>query len=215
MSSEPNSAEARSELVTRFKQRDYEVLLINEPDHPGYSVLCPELGCASQGDDREEALEMIAEAISLFLDDHINEGQEPPVRRGAMAETIAEYEAEGCHETEQAKVRPLDWDEMIADCDKALARNAEDVSALIRRAGAFLNKNDHQWAMDDYSAAIAIVPDKPEAYRGRARAHFNLREFDSAIADYDAALRRDPYDEITMAALESTYIALWKQRRST
>ena len=41
MSSEPNSAEAKSHLITRFKQRDYEVLLIDEPDHPGtpYSAL--------------------------------------------------------------------------------------------------------------------------------------------------------------------------------
>ena len=214
MSSEPNSAEAKSQLITRFKQRDYEVLLIREPDHPGYSVLCPELGCASQGDDREETLEMIAEAISLFLDSYINEGQEPPLKPGAMAETVAEYDTEGFHQTDQATVRPLDWDEIITGCDKALAHNAEDVSALIKRGGAFLNKNDHRWAMADYDSAIAIAPENAEAYRGRADAHFNQRNFESAIADYDAALRRDPYDEIAVAALESTYIALWKQRQS-
>lgn len=106
MSGELNSAVAKSQLITRFKHRDYEVLLIRETDHRGYSVLCPELGCASQGDDREEALEMIAEAIS------------------------------------------------------------------------------------------------------------NLRDYDSAIADYDAALRRDPYDQIAVAALESSYIALWQARQS-
>lgn len=60
MSSETSSAETKSELITRFKQRDYEVLLMNEPNHPGYSVLCPELGCASQGGDTDEALEMLA-----------------------------------------------------------------------------------------------------------------------------------------------------------
>ena len=214
MSSEPNSAEAKSRLMTRFKERDCEVLLIKEPEHPGYSVLCPELGCASQGDDREEALEMIAEAIALFLDNYINEGQEPPLKPGTMAETVAEYEADGCHQTEQAKVRPLDWDEIISECDKALAENAEDVSALIRRGGAFLNKNDNQWAMDDCTAAIEIAPDNAEAYRGRGDAHFNQRDFDSAIADYNTALRCDPCDGITVAALESAYVALWEQRQS-
>lgn len=214
MSSEPNSAEAKRQLVTRFKQRDYEVLLIKEPDHPAYSILCPELGCASQGDDKEEALEMIAEAISLFLDDCINEGQEPPLKPGAMAETVAEYEAEGYYETEQAKARPLDWDEIISECDQALAIDAENVSALIKRGGAYLNKNDNQCAIDDYTAAIEIAPDNAEAYRGRADVYFNQRNFESAIADYDAALRRDPYDEIAVAALESAYIALWKQRQS-
>ncbi len=214
MSSEPSRAEAQSQLITRFKRRDYQVLLIKEPDHPGYSVLCPELGCASQGDDKEEALEMIAEAISLFLDSYINEGQQPPLWPGAMAKTAAEYDTESSHQTEQATVRPLDWDEIITGCDKTLAHNAEDVSALIKRGGAFLNKNAHRWAMDDYTAAIAIAPENAEAYRGRADAHFNLRDYDAAIADYDAALRRDPYDEAAVAALESTYIALWKQKQS-
>ena len=214
MASEPNSAQAKSQLITRFKHRDYEVLLIKEPDHPGYSVLCPELGCASQGDDKEEALDMIAEAISLFLDSYINEGQEPPLKPTAMAETVAEYDTERSHQTEQATVRPLDWDEIITGCDQALAHNAEDVSALIKRGGAFLNKNDHRWAMADYESAIALAPENAEAYRGRADVYFNQRNFESAIADYDAALRRDPYDEIAVAALESTYIALWKQRQS-
>ena len=214
MSNEPNSADAKSQLITRFKQRDYEVLVIREPDHPGYSVLCPELGCASQGDDREEALEMIAEAISLFLDSYINEGQQPPLQSRAMAETVAEYNMDRSQQTEQTTVRPLDWNEIITGCDNALAHNTEDVSALIKRGGAFLNKNDHGWAMADYEAAIAIAPENAEAYRGRADVHFNRRDFESAIADYDATLRRDPYDEIAIAALESTYIALWKQRQS-
>ena len=214
MSSEPNSAEAKSQLITRLKQRDYEVLIIRETDHPGYSVLCPELGCASQGDDTEEALEMIAEAITMFLDTYINEGKQPPLQSGAMAETVAEYDTDSSHQTEQATVRPLDWDEIITGCDEALAHNAEDVSALIKRGGAFLNKNDQRWAMADYESAIAKAPENAEAYRGRADVSFNQRNFESAIADYDAALRRDPYDEIAVAALESTYIALWKQRQS-
>ena len=46
---------------------EYEVLLLSHPEEPGYAVICPTLGCASQGDTREEALEMIAEAITLYL----------------------------------------------------------------------------------------------------------------------------------------------------
>ena len=111
-------------------------------------------------------------------------------------------------------MRPLDWDEIISECDKALALDAEDVSTLIRRGGACLNKNDNQWAMNDYAAAIEIAPDNSEAYRGRGDAHFNLGDYNSAIADYDAALRRDPYDEIAVAALESTRVALWEQRQT-
>jgi len=40
------------------------------PEHEGgYSVLVPGLpGCASQGDTREEALENVREAITLYLE---------------------------------------------------------------------------------------------------------------------------------------------------
>ena len=131
-----------------------------------------------------------------------------------MAETVAEYEADGFHETQQAKVRPLDWDEIIADCDKALALDASDVNALIRRGDAFLNRNDNQSAIKDYTAAIDMVPDNAEAYHGRGGVHVNLRDYNSAIADYGAALRCDPYDGISIVALESTYVALWEQKQT-
>lgn len=214
MSSESKSAEAESQLITHFKQRDYGVLIIRETNHPGYSVLCPELGCASQGDDKEEALEMIAEAITLLLDSYINEGQQPHLYPGAMIETAAEYDTENSHQTEQATVRPLDWDEIITGCDEALVHDNKNVRVLIKRAGAFLNKNDHRQAAADYETAIAIAPENAEAYRGRADVYFNQGNFESAIANYDAALRRDPYDQIAVAGLESTYVALWQQRQS-
>ena len=214
MSSETCRTETGSQLITRFKKRDYEVLLIQEPDHQGYSVLCPELGCASQGSNREEALEMIAEAITILLDSYIHEGEQPPLQHTAMAKTATEYDRDCTHHTAQAMVRPLDWNEVITACDTALAKNAEDVSALIRRAGAFSNKKDYQQALTDYDSAISAAPGSAEAHRGRADVHFNQRNFDLAIADYDAALRRDPYDAIALAALESAYIALWKQRHS-
>lgn len=48
--------------------REYEVVLTREADG-GYSVTVPALpGCVSQGETREEALEMIREAIELYLE---------------------------------------------------------------------------------------------------------------------------------------------------
>lgn len=49
-------------------QREFEVVLTLEEDG-GYSVTVPALpGCTSQGETREEALEMIREAIELYLE---------------------------------------------------------------------------------------------------------------------------------------------------
>ena len=48
--------------------REYEVVLTPEDDG-GYSVSVPALpGCTSQGETREEALDMIREAIELYLE---------------------------------------------------------------------------------------------------------------------------------------------------
>ena len=42
--------------------------LIKEEKEGGYSVLCPELGVASQGETIEEAKENIVEAVELYLE---------------------------------------------------------------------------------------------------------------------------------------------------
>lgn len=49
---------------------EFEVVLVSGPDEPGYSVFVPALpGCASEGDDWDEALYMIQGAIELFLEE--------------------------------------------------------------------------------------------------------------------------------------------------
>lgn len=47
----------------------FEVMLVSGSDEPGYSVFVPALpGCASQGEDWDEALYMVQDAIELFLE---------------------------------------------------------------------------------------------------------------------------------------------------
>lgn len=48
---------------------EFEVLLLSGPEETGYAVLAPVLpGCASQGEDWDEALEWVQDAIETFLD---------------------------------------------------------------------------------------------------------------------------------------------------
>ncbi len=48
---------------------EFEVLLVSGPDEPGYSVFVPALpGCATEGDDWDEALYMAQGTIELFLE---------------------------------------------------------------------------------------------------------------------------------------------------
>ena len=72
---------------------EFEVMLVSDDRDPGYAVFClPLPGCNSQGDDREEALAMIADAIQGFL-----LFSPPPQRQPYDKESlIAEYTADGC-----------------------------------------------------------------------------------------------------------------------
>ena len=186
---------------------EYEVLLLSHPEEPGYAVICPTLGCASQGDTREEALEMIAEAITLYLDSFAHDGAAAPHDQEAMARAFAEHSSDGCA-IEKATVRPVDWDAIILRCDDLIAQDMANSKTFLERGNAYLSKGDDDQAIANYDTAISLEPDCAEAYGRRGDAHFNKREYDRAIADYDAALRRDPYDEAVLSSLEATYVAL-------
>ena len=191
---------------------EYEVLLLSHLEEPGYSVVCPTLGCASQGDTRQEALEMIAEAITLYLDSFARDGEAAPHNHDAMARALVEYPKDGCA-IEKATLHPVDWDAIILRCDDLVLQNAANSRPLVERGKAYLNKGDDDRAIADYDTAISLDPNCAEAYGRRGDAHFNKREYDRAVADYDAALRRDPYDEAVLGSLEAAYIAL-RERRS-
>ena len=53
-----------------LQSEEFEVVLVSGGGEIGYSVFVPTLpGCASQGDDWEEALYMVQGAIELFLEE--------------------------------------------------------------------------------------------------------------------------------------------------
>ena len=73
---------------------EFEVLLISDERDPGLAVFCPSLpGCNSQGDDREEALAMITEAIEGFLE---VAPTRPVAPEGEKERLISELIADGC-----------------------------------------------------------------------------------------------------------------------
>ena len=64
----------------------YRIVLIPEDDG-GYSVIVPALpGCFTQGDSRQEALEMAREAIELHLEALRDDGEEIPADQVQIAE---------------------------------------------------------------------------------------------------------------------------------
>lgn len=61
-------------------ERNYTVVLEADPEEGGFAVSVPALpGCYSQGETVEEALENVREAIELYLEVMLEEGDTPPV----------------------------------------------------------------------------------------------------------------------------------------
>ena len=56
--------------------KTYRFNVIIEKDNDGYFAFCPELqGCYSQGDNYEEVLDNIKDAIYLHVEDRKNDGE--------------------------------------------------------------------------------------------------------------------------------------------
>ncbi|MEO8610870.1 MAG: type II toxin-antitoxin system HicB family antitoxin [Chloroflexota bacterium] len=61
-----------------------QVVLIPDVESGGFTVIVPSLpGCISEGDTEEEALANIKDAIDLYVEDMIADGEEVPDDVGA------------------------------------------------------------------------------------------------------------------------------------
>jgi len=73
-----------------MKVYDFKVLLEPDEEAGGYVVSCPALvGCYSQGDTVEEALENIKEAILLCLEDMKAQNQPIPDMSRTLISSVA------------------------------------------------------------------------------------------------------------------------------
>lgn len=60
--------------------KNYRFSVVIEHDEEGYFALCPELqGCYTQGENYEEVLENIKDAIRLHVEDRLKSGEEVPL----------------------------------------------------------------------------------------------------------------------------------------
>ena len=80
------------------------------------------------------------------------------------------------------------WTEAIAD-------DPDNADNYFRRGGAYLDCEDFDAAIADYSSAIDLKPGDSVAYNNRGIAHRGKGETELAIADYRAALAKTPTEE--------------------
>jgi len=83
------------------------------------------------------------------------------------------------------------YDEAISLFSKALNRDAAYANALRLRAAAYRDTGEHQAAIDDYTALIAINPDFGN-YNRRGLVYEDIKDFKAAARDFSEAIALNP-----------------------
>ena len=92
----------------------------------------------------------------------------------------------------QRKLKQEDYQGAIADFDRALASNPNDLDALSGRAKAYYWLKDFDAAIQDFDAVLQRNPNNATFFFYRGYAYEQLKERQKAIADYTEAIRLDP-----------------------
>jgi tetratricopeptide (TPR) repeat protein len=84
--------------------------------------------------------------------------------------------------------------EAVAHFTGRLQADPQDAEALFGRGSVYKALDQWQKALDDFTAAVELAPDRPSYRLLRAYAATRQGKLDEASADYDALIRQDPLD---------------------
>lgn len=84
------------------------------------------------------------------------------------------------------------YDEAIADFDKAVNLDPQRAAIYASRANAYKAKNDYERALANFDRAIQLDPNRKRDYLDRGRLFSSKKDWDNSIADYDMAIQLDP-----------------------
>ena len=90
------------------------------------------------------------------------------------------------------KLKQEDYQGAIAEFDKALAANPNDINSLYARSLANFDLQNFTAAISDLDRVIELNPNDAVAYYSRGNSYDSLEDYQSAIADLDEAIRLDP-----------------------
>jgi len=88
-----------------------------------------------------------------------------------------------------------DFDRAISDYGRAILLDPKNAEYLNSRCWArAIAGRDLSQALDDCNESLRLRPNNSSILNSRGLAHFKLGAFDRAIADYEAAVNKDPMD---------------------
>ena len=98
-------------------------------------------------------------------------------------------------------VRKRAYDRAIADFDRVLEIEPDNIEALVSRGDAFSQIGDMGRAMVDLNRAVALAPDNPTVLLTRGQVESRRGNPAGAARDYEAALKVDPRNAGAMVNL--------------
>jgi tetratricopeptide (TPR) repeat protein len=113
----------------------------------------------------------------------------------AVAASLAAAPAFGASKKDWNACKATDPDQVIAACTRVLQSEPNSALAYYNRGQAYVDKEDYDRAIADYTEAIGANPKDaciPCAYNGRAWSHFKLGKAQQGLSDVDKALELEP-----------------------
>jgi tetratricopeptide (TPR) repeat protein len=74
------------------------------------------------------------------------------------------------------------------EAQKAAKKVEEKIGKLTKEAEKSINKKDYKTALDKYDQAIQLAPKNPKTHFLKGKAHYELKEFDQSLTEFDTAL---------------------------
>ncbi len=87
-----------------------------------------------------------------------------------------------------------DYEQALANYNKAVESAPRAGLYRISRGLAYWNHGDYDLALADFNKAVEILPGNPSYYHIRSLAYWKKGDFDKAIADCTKAIEIDPRD---------------------
>jgi tetratricopeptide (TPR) repeat protein len=101
-----------------------------------------------------------------------------------------------------------DYDQAIANFNKALELDPNYAPAYYNRGIAFRKKEDYDSAIADFTQAIRLDSNYADAYNGRGIVYSYKGEYNKAIVDYSQAIRLNADFEFAYTNRASAYIKI-------